>query len=612
MSFNKSIPFQNVKIQSGFWFDKQKMNREVTLDSVRTQFEKTGRFDAFRCDWQEGQPNKPHVFWDSDVAKWLESAAYILSETPDAALESNVEEIIDRIEKNQTDDGYFNVYYTAVEPGNRFTVRNNHELYCAGHLMEAAVAYFEATGKDRFLKIMCRYADLIERVFKTEQSAVFATPGHEEIELALLRLYLCTKEKRYLDLALFFLDTRGTDPEKDDMGIFDRSYFQDHLPVRQQRTAEGHAVRACYLYCAMADAAMLTGDEKLKAACEALFESIRCKRMYITGGIGSTHKGERFTGDFHLPNATAYAETCAAIALSMFASRMSRLSPKSKYADVVETALFNGILSGISLDGKSFFYENPLEINLSDRKAEKNLDIHRALTQRVEVFSCSCCPPNMTRFLSSLSGLFFSYDDNSVFVHQYASCTACVPGGGEIRMDTAYPSDGVVHFSVSSLSGKAVAVRIPGWCTNFTLSADHEVRDGYAYIPVSSDNFTFTLNLQMKPAFFEASPRVSADAGKVALQKGPVVYCLEGVDNENDLNGLCADIFESAEESVDDETGIPTLTLRGFRKFACGCCNETLYRPVNGDYRPTKLRFIPYYAFANRGETDMKVWVTKF
>ena len=604
------VSFADVDITGGFWKDKQDLNRSVTLESVRTQFEKTGRFEAFRCQWKAGQPKKPHFFWDSDIAKWTESAAYVLQKHPDAQLEAYVESVIDCIEQNQTPDGYFNIYFTVVEPDAHFTHRLDHELYCAGHLTEAAVAYYAATGKRRFLDLMCRYIDLIDRVFRVEKSASFSTPGHEEIELALVRLYLCTKEQKYLDLCMHFLNTRGKGDPKDEIPGWDKTYFQDHIPLREQTTAEGHCVRACYLYCAMADAARLTGDEGLRKAVEALFDNIVTKRMYITGGIGSSADGERFTGDYDLPNASAYAETCAAISLAMFAQRMSLLSPDGKYADAVERTMYNGILSGLSLDGKSFFYENPLAIDRMQRRADAGRH-HAPLTQRVEVFDCSCCPPNITRFLASLGSLLYTHSDDTVFVHQYMPSTAHV-SGGTITQSTDYPASGVVRLTAQGLSGKTLALRIPAWCTSYDLRVESvRTEKGYVYVAVPTDDFTVTLDLHMQPQFFEASPLVRNDMGKVALQKGPVVYCLEGVDN-GDLHGLCADIFETIDETTEPALSVPMLTVNGWRKFSCGCCGSALYAPVKGDYRPVKLRFIPYYAFANRGESDMTVWLTKF
>ena len=605
------VSYQHVDITGGFWRDKQALNRTVTLESVRRQFEATGRFAAFRCDWKEGDPQKPHIFWDSDIAKWMESAAYVLQKHPDKQLEGYVEEVIDCIEQNRDENGYFNIYFMVVEPDARFTRRFDHELYCAGHLTEAAVAYYEATGKRRFLDLMCDYMDYIDRVFRVEKSAAFTTPGHEEIELALVRLYLCTGEKRFLDLCMFFLDARGTGDPKDADGRWNISYFQDHLPLRQQTTAEGHAVRACYLYCAMADAARLNGDEGLRKAAEAIFDNIVRRRMYITGGIGSSAEGERFTGDYDLPNRTAYAETCAAIALVLFAWRMSLLSPDSKYADAAERAMYNGVLSGLSLDGKSFFYENPLAIDLSTRRAVACQSGHLPRTTRAEVFDCSCCPPNMTRFLASLGNLPYAHTDDTIFVHHYMQSTAGILGG-TLTQQTDYPSSGKVQLTANGLSGKTLALRIPGWCSGFTLSCDTiRTEKGYVYIAVPSDSFTCTLDMQMTPAFYEASPKIWNDMGKVALVKGPVVYCLEGADN-GDLHGLCADIFETVTETTEPTLGVPMLEVSGWRKFECGCCDHALYRPVQGDYRPVKLRFIPYFAFANRGESDMTVWVTKF
>ena len=608
------IPFADVDITGGFWQHAQSRNRGVTLGCVYNQFEKTGRFAALRCDWREGQPDKPHIFWDSDVAKWAESAANVLQKGADDALQQQVEEIIDCIEQNQRPDGYFNSYYLSVEPGKRFTERWNHELYCAGHWIEAAVAYYEATGRRRFLDLLCRYVELIDRVFRVERSASFATPGHEEIELALVKLYLCTKERKYLDLCMHFLNLRGTENGRDrETASPAGMYMQAHLPVREQKTAEGHSVRACYLYCAMADAARLTGDEGLRAACEALFDNIVERRMYITGGVGSSHDGERFTGDYDLPNAEAYAETCAAISLAMFASRMSLLTADSKYADTVERALYNGILSGVSLDGTSFFYTNPLAIDLDTRRANECREhAYRPLTHRVEVFGCSCCPPNVTRFLASLGGLLYSRTDDTVYIHQYMHSTAQL-GGAALQVQTDYPDSGVVRITATGLAGKRLALRIPGWCREYDLDGGEPAADkGYAYLDVPTDDFSCTLRLAMQPTFYEASPRVAADAGKVALVCGPVVYCLEGLDNEGDLHGLYADIFEQAEAGTDDALGVPTLTVKGWRKRACACCGGPLYRPVNGDFRPVKLRFIPYYAFANRAETDMAVWVPKF
>ena len=285
------LSVSQVNITGVFWKARQDLNRDVTLGSVREQFEKTGRFAAFRFDWREGMPDMPHIFWDSDVAKWLESAAYVLNKNEDEALEAYVDAVVDLIEKNQDENGYFNISFTVCEPDNRFCNRMAHELYCAGHLIEAAVAYYEATGKEKFLKAMCRYADHIEKVFKIDDSAEYSTCGHEEIELALVKLYRCTGEKRYLELSKHFVDIRGTAASKEVRAGENDAYVQDHLPVREQTTAEGHSVRAGYLFSAMADLSREYADEGLFAASQKLFENITQKRMYITGCIGSTAAG---------------------------------------------------------------------------------------------------------------------------------------------------------------------------------------------------------------------------------------------------------------------------------------------------------------------------------
>lgn len=617
MNNYKKISLSQTDITGGFWAQKQAMNRDVTLASVREQFEKTGRFAAFRFDWEEGKPDRPHIFWDSDVAKWLESAAYILLKGEDKGLEAYVDAVVDLIEKNQDESGYFNIYFTVCEPDSRFENRMAHELYCAGHLMEAAVAYYEATGKDKFLKLMCRYADHIERVFKIEQSADFSTPGHEEIELALVRLWHCTGEPRYLELSRFFVDTRGTEDAKEVQDGESGTYVQDHLPVREQTTAEGHCVRAGYLYTAMTDLSRETGDEELFAACRTLFENITQKRMYITGGIGSTSAGEAFTVDYDLPNATAYAETCAAISLFMFATRMTRAHADGVYADAAERALYNGVLAGLSLNGKAFFYENPLEINLTDRALPQKAKNRYPITQRLEVFSCSCCPPNMTRFIASLGENIYTRDENTVFVHHYIHSKAAFSCGdslAEITQETQYPAQSTVVLSLRNLGGKTLALRIPGWCDAYRITVDdHEVaptvRDGYAYIPCEAASVTVQLIMDMPPRWYEANGLVADCAGMAALMRGPVVYCAEGVDNGSALWSLRADIAAPVRVTAESFGGLPVLEAEGLRKTDNGL--SALYSPAGEGYQACQLRFIPYYAFANRGETDMRVWMNK-
>ena len=438
------ITFDHTRLRPGFWQDKQRMVLDTSIEAVRARFEQTGRFAAFDFAWKPGDPDKPHIFWDSDIAKWMEGAAYALQLAPNPALEAQVDEVVEKIIAHQEPDGYFNIYFTVVEPGKRFTRRTDHELYDAGHLIEAAVAYAATTGKRAFLDAMIRYADLIDRVFRVEGSAAFITPGHEEIELALVKLYRATGERRYLQLALFFVDRRGCQAEEEYAGFAGRGYCQDRLPVREETDAIGHAVRAVYLYAAMADLYAETGDETLMEACRRMFDSITQRRMYITGGIGSSAHGEAFTLDYDLPNLTAYAETCAALGLALFARRMSALEPDGRYADAAERAMYNGFLSGVSLDGRSFFYENPLELQPRLRARDETMlhqGIHLPITQRVEVFECSCCPPNVLRFIASIADFLYTRQDGALYVHHYMASETRT-GGGLICQQTDYPYEG--------------------------------------------------------------------------------------------------------------------------------------------------------------------------
>lgn len=606
----KKVSFRDVDIIGGFWADKQEMNRKKTIFAVEDRFDETGRFEAFEFNWHEGCEGieKPHYFWDSDVAKWLESAAYMIAKEPDEELEERVEQVIDDIERHQDANGYFNIYHTVVEPDLRFRDRDHHELYCLGHLLEAAIAYYQATGKDRFFKLMDKYVDHVIKCFCVDKTTEFLTPGHEEIELALCKAYELTNEKKYLDLAKFFLDNRHLDNVPDDHWAND-SYYQSECPVREMRSAEGHSVRANYLYCGMADVAGLTDDEELLNACKALFDDMVNGKMYITGGVGSSHFGEAFTKPYDLPNDTAYTETCASIALALFANRMKDLDINAKYADVVERQIFNGALSGVSLDGKSFFYENPLEINLYDRdrhRSVKDASDRLPITQRVEVFGCSCCPPNLTRFYASLGDLVFSYDENRVFVHQFMPCSALC-AGGEISIETNYPRDGKINVNCAALKGKKLYVRIPGWCDEAASSIPYELFNGYAVFNVDADVFDVSLDFNIKPVFIAAHPAVRADGNKVALTYGPVVYCAERVDNDMYLADIRLNIEKQPEVGDCEGFGVPSLTAdavvtEDFRG---------LYRPVNKlEKKNVKVKFIPFFAFANRGETDMRVWLS--
>ena len=598
----QELNYRQSKITGGFWKDRQIINLQNTAKAVYDRFTDSHRFEALKCQ-AEGHPDwKVHHFWDSDVAKWLEGAAYLL---PNKELEEKIEAAIDDLIANQTADGYMNSYFSATPTEQRFTDRDRHELYCAGHLMEAACAYYEATGKDRFLKAMCRYADLIERIFKIENSATFTTGGHPEIELALVRLYHTTGEKRYLELSKYFLEQRGNNQKDQPLREWARPiYDMGHMPLKDQRTMEGHAVRAMYLAAGMADIALLYDDQEFLTAAEAMFQNATEKRMYITGGFGSIFEGEAFTMDYDLPNMRAYAETCAALAMIFFARRLLRIKADHRYGDAIERVLYNGGLSGVSLDGRSFFYQNPLETNPKFHEPNRatNHVIRRGILQRVEIFKCSCCPPNIFRVIASLSDLLYGYEKDTLYVHQFAESEAEIDGC-RITQNTAYPTDGAVQLTVTGDRFKTVAIRIPGWCQNARFSEAYTVKDGYAYMTVPASgqiNFEF----EMKPVYMEAGAFIPEDAGKAALMRGPIVYCIEGVDNGEHLRNFTL-LPEKAIQVLPSDFGVPVLKTTALYKEP----TTALYQPIGTPKTEKELTFIPYFAFANRGETEMLVWI---
>lgn len=601
-----NIEFSDVKITGGYWKARQDINRSVTLKAVYDRFNETGRFEALKCDLRDGDTNIPHIFWDSDVAKWIEGASYILhSEKNDQAVEI-IENAIDLIIKNSDENGYFNSHFLVAEKENRFRLRECHELYCAGHLIEAAVAYYELTGKDRFLNAVKKYADYIERAFKIDNTAAFITPGHPEIELALVRLYKATGEKRYIELAKYFIDKRGN---CDEPGIYtdwaNEYYSQDEIPVRERKTAEGHCVRALYLMCAAADIAYIYKDNDLKTACERFFDSIVNKRMYITGGVGSSNIGESFTIDYDLPNRTAYAETCAAISLAMFAERMLKFGADSRYSDIIERTMYNGIMSGISLGGKSFFYENPLEIDPDFNNINTSTKVKERfpITQRVEVFDCSCCPPNIMRFVASISGLIYGFDDNTVYINQYMNSEGDV-NGIKISQKTDYPNSGKITVRCNS-NKKQIAFRIPCWCKSFNINKKYSIKNGYAYVDLDSEE-NIELELDMPVRIISANRRIHSDAGRIAVMRGPVVYCAEGIDNGADIKSIALPA-ESVFELAESEFLLPILKTEAYRPFE----SDSLYYEAVDDYEKIPLTLIPYYAFANRGESEMQVWLLR-
>jgi len=605
----------NVRLTGGFWKKWRENARDKGLMSVYDRFSETGRFGALDFAWKDGEENKPHIFWDSDIAKWMEAAAYLLMDRRDEKLEKLVDEVVDKIEAHQREDGYFNMYFDTVEPEARFTRYTDHELYDLGHLIEAAVAYNAATGKDKFMQLMIKYAELVDRVFRVEHSAMFDTPGHEEIELALFKLYRATGDERWLTLMRYFIDKRGNSDRDRTYSAFGKnSYSQAHLPVREQTTAEGHSVRACYLYAGMADLAWQDGDEGLKKACEALFDNIAHRRMYVTGGVGSSHVGEAFTYDYDLPNKTAYAETCAALALSLFARRMSRIEARGEYADVAELALYNGMLAGVSLDTCSFFYENPLEIHPDEvhfNEYYKEAKQHMPITRRVKVFSCSCCPPNVLRMIGSVEDFAFTQAEDAVYVHHYMGCEAETKFG-KLEMETDYPFDGRVLVRLAE-GEYAVALRVPGWCRKWSIEVNGvavkaEAEDGYVHICRKwNAGDVIALDMDMPIRFVQAHPAVHEDCGRVAVMRGPIVYCLEEQDNGKYLKDIRITAGGKREIGFNDELGVPVIRLDATRREWAE--DGPLYMDFEAPARKTvEAVFIPYYAWANRDEGEMLVW----
>ncbi len=597
----KNVDYSRVDINGGFWQKKQKMLRDVTVGAIYDRFSETHRFSALECKWDGDESEKPHIFWDSDVAKWVEGVSYLIAREPNEKWRSTVEHVIDCFIENQDENGYFNSHFLVTEQENRFKNRGDHELYCAGHWIEAAIAYFEATGERRFLDAVCRFADYIERVFKIERSAAFITPGHPELELALVRLYETTGERRYFELAEYFINEHGANSVDGPISrqLCDPEYNQDAVPLRARRTVDGHAVRALYLLSGMIDVAARTGDAELAEACYAMFDDCVNKKMYITGAVGFGVGSEAFSREYFLPNRSAYAETCASIALAMAAQRMLLLEEDGKYADAVERVIFNGMLSGISQDGRSFFYVNPLEIDLDFNHVNKFAPEKDSYpeTQRKTVFGCSCCPPNILRFIASIGGYVLSESSDTVFVNQFMNADSDI-----VKITTDYPADGRVLIERRDMKGKRLAVRIPSWCKHFTISEKYTLKNRYAFI--DSENGSVEVNFDLPVRLVYANRRNHDNAGKCALMRGPVVYCAERVDNFKDLQAVrvypCED-FELKSSSF----SLPTIVIPALIPRE----SDKLYLDSDSEgYDTVRLTLIPYHAFANRGESDMVVW----
>lgn len=550
------------------------------------------------------------VFQDSDAAKWLEAAAYSLIHHPNGELEQTMDDLIRIIAEAQDSDGYLNTYFTIANREKRWTnLLEAHELYCSGHMMEAACAYYQATGKRSLLDVMLRnMAHIYDHFIKQKNEGV---PGHPEIELALMKLYRATGDARCLELVQFFVNTRGTNPcyyaqeaKKRSWSVWgndpwNNDYQQSGKPVRQQTDATGHAVRAVYLYTAMADLAATTNDAELYAACKQLWNSITKKRMYLTGGIGSTVIGEAFSVDYDLPSDTAYAETCASIGLIFFASRMLQNEVRGEYADIMERALYNTVLAGMQLDGTRFFYVNPLEIVPG---ISGTAPTHRhTLTRRPRWYACACCPPNAARLLTSIGQYAYGENEDTVFCHLYAAGEVHFANGLSLRCETEYPYGFTVRYHVSG--GGSIAIRVPAWSKMYALTQNGnpvncDLREGYAYL-TAADGDTIVLTLDDTPRYVYPSVKIPALSGYAAIQRGALVYCFEGVDNCNDVlslrlkadGALCAagDRIIAEAYRVSDHDG--------------------LYTDEKPALTPCEAVAVPYYTWGNRGENPMRVFL---
>lgn len=625
------VDFTKVSMDGAFWRERLDTVLNATIPSQHVRLAEYGILDSLKLP----QPAPPlripirnhgmstQVFWDSDVGKWIEAASYALRHRRDAAIEAQIDAIVEDLEKAQAPDGYLNCWYLGREPEKRWTnLRDRHELYCAGHMLEGAIAYYQATGRRKLLDIMLRYIDHIATVLGPGPGQKHGYCGHQEIELALVKLYRLLGERKHLDLAAYFIDERGRQPPHyfdveavargDDPRKYwfkSHEYSQSHKPVREQDKAVGHAVRAMYMYTAMADLAAELGDAALKRACEVLWEDVTSKRMYVTGGLGPSASNEGFTEDYDLENDTAYAETCASVALIFWAQRMVNLDCDGKYADVMELALFNGALAGLSRDGTHYFYENRLESNGDDT--------------RWQWHTCPCCTMNVSRLVASVGGYFYSTAVDTIAVHLYGGSTARLEAGGRpvtIRQTADYPWSGKVRIAVDpdSPTTFALKLRIPGWATGETMRVNGTPVDtaaktnGYVALRRAwKAGDTVEIDLPMPVGRIYAHPDVRADVGRVAIRRGPLIYCAEQPDHGNipvKRLRLPRGARIEPEERGDLFDGIVTVVADA-EAMEADDWDGALYRQTPAKTGDAKLTAIPYYLWCNRGPGQMMVWI---
>jgi uncharacterized protein len=612
----RSLSLAGVQLSDSFWEPRRRINRDKTLPSQFEHIEETGRLDNFRrASGKIEAPFRGLYFNDSDVYKWLEAASWSLATHPDPELARMVDVAITEVEDAQQPDGYLNTYFTFERASARWTDFDLHEMYCAGHLFQAAVAHFYATGSERLLEVAVRFADHICDVFgPEEQGKRLAVDGHEEIEMALVELFRVTGNRRYLEEAMFFVDARGRGTLGDPYGRFDPSYSQDHKPFREHDEVVGHAVRAMYLYSGAADVYAETGEPALIEALERLWHNMTTKRTYVSGGVGSRHEGEAFGGDYELPNERAYTETCAAIGSVMWNWRMLMLEGDARYADLVEHTLYNAVLPGISLDGGHYFYQNPLAASGTHR--------------RQPWFGCACCPPNVARLLASLPDYFYGASEDAVWVNLYAEGAATVHLDGDriirLRQHTRYPWEGRVEISIDGEDEFALMLRIPSWCEEGAAvdvngePVEHGIYPG-SYVEVRREWRTgdiVVVDLPMPVRRVECHPYVAENAGRVALMRGPILYCVEQADNPQvDLRDLIlGDTGPTARFDPDLLGGVVVLDTSAEVAAPDDGWEDRLYRTRyrrGSDIRlgTTTLTAVPYYAWANRGPGAMRVWL---
>ncbi len=640
----ETIPLRQIKIKDPFWDKYTGLVKDVLIpyqwDILNDRIEGAETSHCihnFKVAAKEAEGNfEGAVFQDTDVAKWLEAVAYTLEVSPDKELEELADGTINLIGRAQGEDGYLNTYFTIKAPELRWkNLREGHELYTAGHMIEAAAAYYKATGRTEFLEIVKRFADLICQIFGSEEGKCHGYPGHQEIELALVRLYEVTGDQKYLKTAKYFIDARGTgenyfleeerkpgyrqlSPEFDD---YDVSYSQSHLPVREQTTAEGHAVRAVYMYCAMADLAYLYQDQELFQACETLWEDMTKRRMYITGGIGSSGFLERFTTDYDLPNDRNYSETCASIGLALFGRRMAQITKDASYMDTAERALYNTVLSGIAMDGKSFFYVNPLEVWPDNCRKRTSMEHVKPVRQKW--FGVACCPPNIARTLASLGQYLYFTSEDTLYVNLYISGSVDTKLQGSdvnLTVESDLTNTGrikLVFESEKDGAGRNLALRIPSYVKEYTVSgsaytADCPVEKGYLYIRnLPAGRTELVISFSVPARFVRANPRVRADAGRIAIVKGPLVYCLEETDNGENLSGVFADAKGKLVEAYEENLlgGVTTVTFTGKRLKDTLWEDGALYGDRENLFEEVTLRAVPYHAWGNRKPGEMQVWM---